>query len=418
MYSIYTGLQAIYAPSGVGSSYLVIHPRYQHEVNKAGQISFVLPPENEMFGKLKQLVTPISLYQDSREIFFGRIVSVERDFYNHELITIEGALAFLHDAVIRPFSVRFTGPDAVRKYIIYILRQYNEQVVDEWKQIHVGRITVTDPNDVVYRWKDSYNDAYEVLMDHTIETSLGGYLSIRRANGRTFLDYSPNAGETSDQVIQFGENLLDINRYINAEHVFTVMLPLGKEGKNSRKITVAPVNGQKDYIESAEGISLFGRIWKVIEYPDITSAKALLTAAKKDIKTAFLEAVSIDIKAVDLSLINHNIGGLRHGTIVRVISKPHGIDEYMLCRKVDLNLNEPDDAVYTLGAEATTLSGQYAQIQRGIVLAADAADSAAIDAIMAQQTAQEAMDIITAPDIPTDDSDGGDPSDDDINPVE
>ena len=418
MYSIYTGLQAIYAPSGVGSSYLVIHPRYQHEVNKAGQISFVLPPENEMFGKLKQLVTPISLYQDSREIFFGRIVSVERDFYNHELITIEGALAFLHDAVIRPFSVRFTGPDAVRKYIIYILRQYNEQVVDEWKQIHVGRITVTDPNDVVYRWKDSYNDAYEVLMDHTIETSLGGYLSIRRANGRTLFEYSPNAGETSDQVIQFGENLLDINRYINAEHVFTVMLPLGKEGKNSRKITVAPVNGQKDYIESAEGIALFGRIWKVIEYPDITSAKALLTAAKKDIKAAFLEAVSIDIKAVDLSLINPNIGGLRHGTIVRVISKPHGIDEYMLCRKVDLNLNEPDDAVYTLGAEATTLSGQYAQIQRGIVLAADAADSAAIDAIMAQQTAQEAMDIITAPDIPTDDSDGGDPSDDDINPVE
>ena len=90
----------------------------------------------------------------------------------------------------------------------------------------------------------------------------------------------------------------------------------------------------------------------------------------------------------------------------------------MLCRKVDLNINEPDDAVYTLGAEATTLSGQYAQIHRGIVLAANAADSAAIDAIMAQETAQEAMDIITAPDIPTDDSDGGDPSDDDINPVE
>ena len=62
--------------------------------------------------------------------------------------------------------------------------------------------------------------------------------------------------------------------------------------------------------------------------------------------------------------------------MVRVLSAPHGIDEYMLCRKVDINLNEPDDAVYSLGAEATTLSGQQAKAQKNIVLATDAADYA------------------------------------------
>ena len=62
--------------------------------------------------------------------------------------------------------------------------------------------------------------------------------------------------------------------------------------------------------------------------------------------------------------------------MVRVLSIPHGIDAYMLCRKVDINLNEPDDAVYSLGAEATTLSGQQAQAQKNIVLTADAADYA------------------------------------------
>ena len=86
--------------------------------------------------------------------------------------------------------------------------------------------------------------------------------------------------------------------------------------------------------------------------------------------------VLVEIKAVDLSLINPNIGGLKHGTMVRVLSTPHDIDAYMLCRKVDINLNEPDDAVYSLGAETITLSGQQANAMKNIVLAAGAADYA------------------------------------------
>jgi LAS superfamily LD-carboxypeptidase LdcB len=66
--------------------------------------------------------------------------------------------------------------------------------------------------------------------------------------------------------------------------------------------------------------------------------------------------------------------------MVRVLSPPHGIDEWMLCRKVDINLNEPDDAVYSLGAEKATLSRQQAQAQKGVVIAANAAQTAALDA--------------------------------------
>lgn len=374
MYSIYSGYDAIYAPSGIGSSYLVINPRYQHEINKAGQIEFTLTPENAMYGKLRQLVTPISLYQDSDEIFFGRIISIEQDFYRHEQVTVEGALAFLHDAVVRPFRFVDKTENCVRNYIERILKVYN-RAVEDWKKIYVGNVTVTESNNYLMRYKDSYNDAYEVLMDHTVNSSLGGYLSIRRSFGKTYLDYTEEAGETTDQVIQFGENLLDLSRYVNAENVYTVIIPIGKE-VDGKRTTIKDANNGKDYVESETGVKLFGRIEKYVNFPEYTKAKWLRNAAVKTLNAAIRESIGIEIKAVDLSLINPNIKGLKHGTMVRVLSIPHGIDEYMLCRKIDLNLNEPDDAVYSLGAETTTLSGQQAQAQKNIVLTADVADYA------------------------------------------
>ena len=376
MYSIYTGLNAIYAPSGSGSNYLVQNPRYQQEVNKAGQLEFIMTAGNPQYGKLKRLVTPISLYQDDEEIFFGRVIDDETDFYNSELVTAEGALAFLNDSVMRPFSFTDESASCVKNYIKYVLNQHNKQVED-WKKIYVGRVTVTDSNNYLYRWKDSYNSCLDVLKDHTINTTLGGYLSTRRKNGKTYLDYTAEAGEVSTQTIEFGVNLLDLTRFVSAENVFTVIVPIGKE-VNGKKTTIRNVNNDKDYLESASGIKLFGKIWKAVEYPDIGTAKALKSTANKDLKAAIREAISIDIKAVDLNLINPDISGLKQGTMVRVISTPHGIDEYLMCRKVDINLNEPDDAVYTLGAEMTTLSGKQANTQRGVVLATTAADSAMV----------------------------------------
>ena len=387
MYSIFTGTEAIYAPAGSGSNYLVQNPRYQHEVNKAGQLEFTLLPENPLYGKLKRLTSPISLYQDGNEIWFGRVLTSQKDFYNAEIVTAEGALAFLHDVVIRPFSVTFDTGNVVRQYVEFILDLYNRRVED-WKKIYPGRITVTESNNYLYRYKDSYNYAFDVLMDHTVESSLGGYLSIRRAFGKTYLDYTAEAGETSDQVIQFGVNLLDLDNFISAENVYTVIIPVGKSDSDKR-LTIASVNNGKDYLESPKGIALFGRIEKYVEFPEVKTARGLKQVAAKQLESAIQQAVSIDVKAVDLHLINPDIGGLKHGTMVRVLSIPHGIDEYMLCRKVDINLNEPDDAVYTLGAEMSTLSGQQAQAQKNVVIAANTADLAAMNAEATRQMIQE-----------------------------
>lgn len=374
MYSIFTGYQAIYAPSGIGSSYLVINPRYQQEVNKAGQLEFTLTPENAVYGKLKKLTSPISLYHNNEEIFFGRVVSIEKDFLNHEHVTVEGALAFLHDAVIRPFKFEDSTENCIKNYLERTLKVYN-RAVDGWKKIHVGNVTVTESNNYLMRFKDSYNDAYEVLVDHTINSTLSGFLSIRRQGGKTYLDYTEEAGEVSDQIIQFGQNLLDFTCNVSAENVYTVIIPIGKE-INGKPTTIKEVNDGKDYIESKTGIRLFGRIERQVTFGEYTKPKWLRAAAVKALNKAIREAVSIEIKAVDLSLINPNIGGLKQGTMLRVYSEPHGLDEYMLCRKVDINLNEPDDAVYTLGVEGVTLSGQHASASRGTATAISNAENA------------------------------------------
>lgn len=291
----------------------------------------------------------------SKDIFIGRILHDEKDFYKIKSVYCEGQLAFLLDSIQRPYTFQGDIPDLFKQF----LNNHNSQV-DDWKQFQVGSITVRDANNYINRESSQYPNTFDELIKKLIDTH-GGYLIPRIQNGKRYLDYLKESGKTNSQVIEFGVNLLDITEYITAEDVFTVLIPLGaeqedEEGNITGRLTIESVNDGKDYIENELGISLFGRITKVHEWDDVTIADNLMTKGTAFLESGIEMSINLTLNAIDLHLVDVNTESISIGDYVRVISQPHGIDTLFQCTKIELDIIEPDKSLYTFGLLFTTLT--------------------------------------------------------------
>lgn len=384
MYQIYADGQLLYSPILAEDGYNVLQPRVSMQLNKAGSLTFVVPPNNPMYGRLQRLKSIVTVYQDGAEVFRGRILHDERDFYNRKSVYCEGELAFLLDSVQRPFEYQGDIPELFEQFV----RNHNDQVETQ-KQFEVGQITVMDPNQYINRSNSKHSDTLEALEDKLIKTH-GGYLRTRAEGGIRYLDYVADYGNISGQIIEFGRNLLDLSEYISAEDIATVLIPLGAEQEDGSRLTVESVNDGKDYIENQEGIALFGKIVKIQEWDDVTLPQNLLTKGQEYLREVIELSVSINIKAVDLHLVDVDTDSIRLGDYVRVVSAPHGLDRLFLCSAVKLDLVNPDQTEYTLGVALKGLTEKQIERQKTVTSNVDAVQSVSKSAMTAAEGAMEA----------------------------
>lgn len=390
MYTIYADGKLVYAPSLSNEGYGVVSPKVEVELNKAGSAEFILPTDNVMYDSLAKLKSIITVCDEDDEIFRGRVIHDEKDFYNRKDVYCEGELSFLVDSVVRPYSFRGGVTELFTQY----LNSHNSQV-DPEKQFQVGAVTVTDPNDYITRESSDYPKSLDEMNAKLINL-LGGYFRPRLENGTRYLDYVTDYGSVSDQVIEFGVNLLDLTEYISAEDVFTVLIPLGaeqedSEGNSTGRLTISSVNNGRDYIEDALAVSLFGRIWKVQEWDDVTVAGNLLTKGTEALQSGIEMAVSLSIKAVDMHLLNVDTSRIKLGDQVRVVSLPHKLDKYFLCSKISYDLVNPENTVYTLGLIFASMTDKMIRQQKSAQNTTSAIQSAAKSAGTSAQKANETV---------------------------
>lgn len=115
-------------------------------------------------------------------------------------------------------------------------------------------------------------------------------------------------------------------------------------------------SGDKVYYESA--VQKYGWIGIVYENSDITTKEELRKKSTIALKEYISPKRTIEIKAVDMHLVNPDMKPIRIGEYVRVRSKPHNLDSYFLCSSISLDLNNPENSLYTLGNTFDTLTGQ------------------------------------------------------------
>ena len=225
---------------------------------------------------------------------------------------------------------------------------------------------------------ENYTNSWE-LFSNTLVGSLGGYLYTDEpstgGSGR-FLNWTKEPGVKASQVIKFGQNLLDFSEHISAENIVTRIIPLGPEVTDSDgnslgyRLTVNSANNGLDYVENFVGIDLFGDITRMVEFESGTTPKLLLDLAKTYLQESMKLALSIELTALDLSLIDINADDIRVGNSYRVVSEPHGIDDYFICSKAEIDILHPENSKFTFGVDKATLTGLTTK--SNFVTAADA----------------------------------------------
>lgn len=339
--------------------YNVISPKCTVELNKTGSLSFDIAPNHPYYDMIHKLSSVITLLEGDEVIFQGRVLDDDLSFDKTKHVECEGELAYLLDSIVRPY----TYGGSVRGLVTQLIQSHNEQV-EKKKRFMVGQVTVEDPNDYITRAASAYPNTWSEFNDKCIKL-LGGYVRLRYTPQQvTYFDYIESYGNVNEQVIDFGKNLLNLSKFVKGAEVATRIIPLGAtidndgEAGEQKRLTIESINGGLDYVEDAEAIELYGVITKVVTHDDVTLKSVLLQRGYSDLAQQKFLQITLEITALDLHLLDVDVERIKIGDQIKVRSKPHGIDEYMLVSKIEIDLDDATNTVVTLGSAFTTLSNE------------------------------------------------------------
>lgn len=321
-------------------------------LNKGGTAEVIMPPGHPAYGNYNSYKTIVEIYRDGLLKFRGRALYPVDDFYNQRTIFCEGELCFFQDAVSRPYLYQ----DTPANIFALLVQEYNAQV-EPAKQFRVGTVTVTDANDYI-RLESSEAETVAATINKLLERC-GGYIifttspdgDARLVNWYASLEYASN------QVIEFGSNLLSFTRKGSNTDLITAVVPYGaKDEATGQRLTIESVNGGLDYIQDDDAVELRGRITAAVVWDDITEPANLLRRAHQYLEKNRYLITSLELTALDLSYIDKSIDSYKEGDTIQVLSKPHGVDESFLLTERTEDLLNPANSTITLGKNQQNLT--------------------------------------------------------------
>lgn len=341
------------------------------ETNKSGSFVFSIYPDYFYYDKFVRLKTVITVYKSGKIVFRGRILNDVTDYWNNKVITCEGELGFFQDSVIRPFVFSGTPEELFKKFI----NDHNSQV-DDFKKFKIGTITVVDPNNYIARSNSAYESTLSNMNSRLIEDSLGGYFYITHGDDGTdpipTINYLSDFTKVSSQKIEFGSNLKDYTKTVNAEDIATAIIPLGAEvddendNTENPKLTIKNVNNGVDYVYNSDAVALYGWIFKVVSWDNVTNASTLKSKAEAYLNEVINQNITIELNAIDLHLLDRSIESFSICDYVQVVSTPHNFDSTLLCNKQSLDLLKPDNDSLVLGYTYSTFTETSSKMSTSI----------------------------------------------------
>ena len=331
-------------------------PKLNLELNKNGTLTFTIYNNHPYYNKINKLKSIIGIYQDNKILFKGRVLDDTMNIYKSRNITVEGIRAYLLDSIYRPFEYQGDIPE----FLESIIESHNSQVED-FQKFKIGNITVTDPNNYINRSSIEYLTSLEVIESRLIKTH-GGYLTIRFEDDGNYLDYLNDFPYTSTQVIEFAVNLDNLSQKIDGTSIKTGIIPLGAKLQDSEgndtdeRLTIKSVNNDKDYLIDEESAGLYGKIFEVVTWDDITLPQNLLTKAQEYLADNIMFLITLDVSAIDLSTLNKDINAFRLGEYVRVKSSTHNINKIYLLKKLSIDIENPSKTQIQLGDSFKSLT--------------------------------------------------------------
>jgi hypothetical protein len=311
-----------------------------------------MPPGHPAYNSYVSYRTIVEIYRDGALIFRGRALYPTDDYLNQRTVLCEGELCFFQDAVIRPYLYQ----DTPRNVFNDIIATYNEQV-DEFKRFILGNVSVKDENDYIRLESQGAESVLDTL--NKLLERCGGYFVFytHAGTGGRVVNWYAAPGTRSSQVIEFGENLLDFSRSGANTALATAVLPYGaQDAETGQRLTIESVNDGKDYIVDTEAAKIRGFIIKPVNWDDVTEPANLLRKAQEWLNENRYIITSLQLTALDLSYLDKDIDTFQVGDTIRVLSKPHAVDEDFLLTDYTMDLLNPANSTITLGKDVSTLT--------------------------------------------------------------
>ena len=349
--------------------------------NNPDYLDFTLPYSHSLYSTVAERAGVIKLYFDNVLLFDGEITSIAIDMEGNKSISCDGALAYLQDSLVRPYSTikdeeQYTAPSTVNGLFQWYIDQHNEHVMDPRKQftVNINQGASLDSNNYVYRSNSGLPTTWSEINDKLID-SLGGYLFVDYEDTVHILNYYSDVHDNNTQIIDFGVNISDFSKTIDTTDQYTAVRPSGAtpeapEGSTDEQkpITIeslanggtkyAGITKKDDVVYSIEGVARYGYREYNYSNTDITTQAGLLESACRVLNNLLSPTTTITVKAVDLSLYMEGYTHLKVGEAVRIRSKLHDEDEYLMVNSITLDLQNPGNSEYEIGQAYDTLTGQ------------------------------------------------------------
>ena len=352
---------------------LVVNAKVSFEANKAGKLTFTMLPDNPYYNDIVIHNTVADLYINGTFRFRGIAAAQTVDFYERKTVQFDGMLTVLNESIQRParyvdytlyncLSAYITNHNAEMNGADAIPRTISSVVVDGFSTVGT-----------VYRYTN-YISTLDEIMEDFVE-NFGGYiyLSITPDTDDMMLVYTEGPRRVSDQVIRVGDNLLNLVRETSTSEICTCLIPVGAELQTETvpgikdHVTISSVNGGLDYIIGAQAAAYYGYVWRVVKWDNVSTPSKLLTRAQDYIATAQWAIQTIEASAVDLGIAEGVVDQFEILDSIRVVSHPHGIDQYFTLTKLEIDLDHPGNSQITLGDSGIVkLSDQVAGVTRKV----------------------------------------------------
>lgn len=377
---------------------LVLSPKLTREVSKGGSLVFTMTRDHAQYDMLQKLSTVVQVRRDGKEIWRGRVLKHEADFYNRRVVYCEGALSYFNDSSITPFNYKGT----LRQFLQHLIDAHNDQVKSKMKCFQLGTVTAALGNLVVqfgdadqYGVGEDYGKVWDIL-DKLVLKVFGGYFycGFDAATGYNVLNYCDQAVEAKRQTaqkIEYGRNLLNLSETTDATDLYTRIYPIGNKhtvdtskwyyklmwwrdpskDKHEERwgimeadaATVAqylPASGysynlEEGWIQNDTAVQKFGIITRIVEL-DTDSANDTFAAGVQALQQNYAMKTSCVIRAVDLVDAGYDTDRLDFSMYSHIISKPHSVDAVMLCTKLVEPLEKPTQKEFTFGMTRRTLT--------------------------------------------------------------
>lgn len=382
MYTIYVNGQPLHHPNMAAEKCLAASAVLREEINTHGSLDVAIEMNNPRWGMVGSNDTIQVRFTDkktksTRPIWNGRIASREQTIYGTQTLHCEGRLAYLCDSFIPPFVFRGDPAHLLQAFI----SAHNDAVTaqDTERTLTLGIVTVTDPNQYIYRYKKSSQSVWEAIQEHLVGSSLGGYILLDPVTGE--IGYYASYTHVCSQPVRFGVNLQKCAQMDDGTGIVNVLYAFGAQNDEEHPESVPNpdtnefiswygnrlhLTGSDFPLVHSASATLYGRHYGTMVWDDITVAANLKTAGNAYLADNYAKIAQrrIEVKAIDMSISDRELAEITVGALCRVIP-PNlwGIDKndfsnavQLMCVARDINLIDPADSIYSFGTVEATLS--------------------------------------------------------------